>query len=41
VLYYLKVTMFVILEKIGLSKDFPVLYYIKVTKFIKLENFII
>jgi len=36
VLYYIKVTKFVILSKFGLLEDFRMLYYIKVTKFVKL-----
>jgi len=39
VLYYIKVTKFDKLSKLGPFEDFRVLYHIKVTKFVKLTNF--
>jgi len=39
VLYYIKVTEFVKLAKVGLLEDFRVLYYVNVTEFVKLANF--
>jgi len=40
VLYYLKVTKFVKLDKFGILEDFRVLYYIKITKSLNLQSLI-
>jgi len=40
VLYYIKVTKFIKLPKLGLFEEFCVLYYIKFTMFLKLQTLV-